>query len=55
MRLPRDMSGAELATRLGVLGYAVTRQTGSHMGRRQRATVNTISPSPPMTRSASVR
>lgn len=31
MRLPRDMSGAELAKRLGVLGYAVTRQTGSHM------------------------
>lgn len=31
MRLPRDMSGAELAKRLTVLGYAVTRQTGSHM------------------------
>ncbi|HET8798080.1 MAG TPA: type II toxin-antitoxin system HicA family toxin [Thermoanaerobaculia bacterium] len=31
MRLPRDVSGDELARRLGRLGYAVTRQTGSHM------------------------
>lgn len=31
MRLPRDISGAELAKRLEHLGYRVTRQTGSHM------------------------
>lgn len=31
MRLPRDMSGRELAKRLARFGYAVTRQTGSHM------------------------
>ena len=31
MRIPRDLSGAELVKRLGRLGYAVTRQTGSHL------------------------
>lgn len=31
MRLPRDLSGAELVKRLGRLGYAVSRQTGSHI------------------------
>lgn len=31
MRLPRDISGAELIKRLGRLGYRVTRQTGSHI------------------------
>lgn len=31
MRLPRDISGVDLAKRLGRLGYCVTRQTGSHM------------------------
>ena len=31
MRLPRDLSGAELVRRLGNLGYHVTRQTGSHI------------------------
>ncbi|HET8772054.1 MAG TPA: type II toxin-antitoxin system HicA family toxin [Gemmatimonadaceae bacterium] len=31
MRLPRDLSGQELAQRLGAFGYAVTRQTGSHL------------------------
>jgi predicted RNA binding protein YcfA (HicA-like mRNA interferase family) len=31
MRLPRDLSGAELIKRLGRLGYAVTRQSGSHV------------------------
>lgn len=30
MRLPRDISGAELVRRLSVLGYEVTRTTGSH-------------------------
>lgn len=31
MRLPRDLSGKELAQALRALGYHVTRQTGSHM------------------------
>jgi len=31
MRLPRDLSGKELAQVLKALGYEVTRQTGSHM------------------------
>jgi predicted RNA binding protein YcfA (HicA-like mRNA interferase family) len=31
MKLPRDVSGADLAKRLGRLGYEITRQTGSHM------------------------
>ena len=31
MRLPRDVSGSRLAAALAVLGYTVTRQTGSHI------------------------
>ena len=31
MRLPRDLTGTELARRLGRVGYTGTRQTGSHM------------------------
>ncbi len=31
MKLPRDTSGAELASLLRRYGYAVTRQTGSHL------------------------
>lgn len=31
MRLPRDVSGVDLARRLEKLGYRITRQTGSHM------------------------
>jgi predicted RNA binding protein YcfA (HicA-like mRNA interferase family) len=31
MRLPRDLSGESLAKALTRLGYARTRQTGSHM------------------------
>jgi predicted RNA binding protein YcfA (HicA-like mRNA interferase family) len=31
MRLPRDLSGAELVKRIGSIGYRVTRQTGSHI------------------------
>jgi len=31
MKLPRDVSGEKLAKALKVLGYKVTRQTGSHM------------------------
>ncbi len=30
MKLPRDVSGDDLAKALKVLGYAVMRQTGSH-------------------------
>lgn len=31
MRLPRNLSGAELIKRLEHFGYRVTRQTGSHV------------------------
>ncbi len=31
MRLPRDVSGMDLARALSVLGYEVTRQSGSHL------------------------
>ncbi len=31
MRMPRDLSGADLVKRLGRFGYSVSRQTGSHM------------------------
>ncbi len=31
MRLPRDLSGDDLAKALGAFGYRVTRQTGSHL------------------------
>jgi predicted RNA binding protein YcfA (HicA-like mRNA interferase family) len=31
MRLPRDVSGSDLAQALQKLGYSITRQTGSHL------------------------
>jgi len=31
MKLPRDISGEELAKKLSRVGYRITRQTGSHM------------------------
>jgi len=31
MRLPRDISGADLVKALRILGYQITRQTGSHL------------------------
>ena len=31
MKLPRDLSGAQLAKALGRVGYRVTRQAGSHL------------------------
>ena len=31
MKLPRDLSGQDLARALRVFGYQVSRQTGSHM------------------------
>ncbi len=30
-RLPRDISGHQLAKALGAFGYEITRQTGSHL------------------------
>jgi predicted RNA binding protein YcfA (HicA-like mRNA interferase family) len=31
VKLPRDVSGDELARRLAALGYHITRQTGGHL------------------------
>jgi len=31
MKLPRDLSGAQLAKTLARVGYSTTRQTGSHL------------------------
>jgi predicted RNA binding protein YcfA (HicA-like mRNA interferase family) len=31
LKLPRDLSGGELASLLARHGYAITRQTGSHL------------------------
>ena len=31
MRLPRDISGADLVKALRILGYEISRQTGSHL------------------------
>lgn len=31
MRLPRDLSGQDLAKALKIFGYSITRQNGSHM------------------------
>ncbi|MGH8292436.1 MAG: type II toxin-antitoxin system HicA family toxin [Gammaproteobacteria bacterium] len=31
MKLPRDLSGMDLARALGQFGYEITRQTGSHI------------------------
>ncbi len=31
MKLPRNVSGRRLATSLGLFGYVITRQTGSHI------------------------
>ena len=39
MKLPRDVSGERLARALKVLGYRVTRQTGSHMRLTRAAAV----------------
>lgn len=37
MKLPRDVGGADVAKALGVYGYEVTRQRGSHMRLTRRA------------------
>jgi predicted RNA binding protein YcfA (HicA-like mRNA interferase family) len=31
LKLPRDLTGVELASRLRRFGYEITRQTGSHL------------------------
>ena len=31
MKLPRDISGQELAGKLTIFGYEITRQNGSHL------------------------
>ena len=31
MRLPKDISGADLVKALRILGYEISRQTGSHL------------------------
>jgi predicted RNA binding protein YcfA (HicA-like mRNA interferase family) len=31
MKLPRDITGAELAVKLVIKGYGITRQNGSHL------------------------
>jgi predicted RNA binding protein YcfA (HicA-like mRNA interferase family) len=31
VKIPRDLNGADLAKRLAVYGYSITRQSGSHM------------------------
>ena len=31
MKLPRDLSGRDLARALEIFGYVITRQTGSHL------------------------
>jgi predicted RNA binding protein YcfA (HicA-like mRNA interferase family) len=31
VKLPRDLSGSDLAKKLKALGYSVTRQSGSHI------------------------
>ncbi len=40
MKLPRDLSGEELARSLRDYGYSVTRQTGSHMRLSSRSKGN---------------
>jgi predicted RNA binding protein YcfA (HicA-like mRNA interferase family) len=42
MRLPRDISGLDLAKKLEVYGYRITRQTGSHMRLSTQERGNTI-------------
>ena len=42
MRLPRDLSGSDLAQSLRKLGYSVTRQTGSHLRLTTTSTASII-------------
>ena len=43
MRLPRDLSGSDLAQSLSKLGYLITRQTGSHLRLTTPITASIIS------------
>ena len=42
MKLPRDLSGEELAKLLRKYGYEITRQTGSHMRLTRRGGEHSI-------------
>lgn len=44
VKLPRDIKGAELARRLGKLGYTVTRQSGSHIIRNKTVRITFACP-----------
>ena len=46
MRLPRDLTGAQLVRALGKLNYKATRQTGSHV-RLTGSVGNFVHKSPP--------
>lgn len=43
MRLPRDLDGGTLIERLRKLGYEQTRQTGSHVRLRRKASTTSRS------------
>ncbi len=51
MKIPRDLNGTTLAQHLGLYGYYVTRQSGSHMrltrldgSREQHLTIPALKP-----------
>ena len=46
MKLPRDLSGLELAQLLRTVGYEITRQTGSHLRLTTERRASTTLPSP---------
>jgi predicted RNA binding protein YcfA (HicA-like mRNA interferase family) len=51
MRLPRDVSGAQLGRALGKLGYVLARQKGSHLRYTTQHAEHTTSPFPTIARS----
>ena len=56
MRLPRDVSGRDLARRLRRYGYEQSRQTGSHMIlRRQEPYARAVIPDHKQIRSGTLR
>jgi predicted RNA binding protein YcfA (HicA-like mRNA interferase family) len=55
MRLPRDLSGADLVKCLGRFGYGITRQTGSHLRLTSTTQGEHHTPSPTMIRYGLVR
>jgi predicted RNA binding protein YcfA (HicA-like mRNA interferase family) len=42
MKLPRNLSGRDIAKALGRLGFSVTRQTGSHLQMEREKTHVTV-------------